>query len=111
MSKQGVFWDSLHCISQPESKDVLSVGFPRAHRQAGQSDGGFHFPNRHLQIIQDRKRRILFCSKNEQSGSGNVRKCRHEKSQDKNCSIWQSRAFNLCGNRTGRLRQSGKMRP
>jgi hypothetical protein len=49
--------------------------------------GGFHFPNRHLQIIQDGKRPNSFCSKTEQSGFGNMRKCRHEKNQDKNCSV------------------------
>jgi hypothetical protein len=76
VSKQGVFWDSLHGISQPQIQDVSSVRFLRAHRQVGHSKRwGL---NRHLQIIQDGKKPNSFCSKNEQSGSGNVRKCCHE---------------------------------
>jgi len=34
--------------------------------------------DRHFQIIQDGKKRNSFCLKNEQSGFGNLQKCRHE---------------------------------
>jgi hypothetical protein len=45
---------------------------------------------------------------NEQSGFGNLQKCRHEKSHSH--PAWQNWKFNLCGNRTATASFREKMR-